>query len=57
MEQDLPKLSDLFPGMNEAELLEAEANLERYLRLVLRIYERLEAGPSPLLTRPEGTLT
>jgi hypothetical protein len=33
---------DLYPQLTENELAEAEDNLERYLTLVLRIFERLE---------------
>jgi hypothetical protein len=37
-----PTLRDLYPRLNEKELLEAEDTLDRYLLLVLRIYERIE---------------
>jgi hypothetical protein len=42
-------IRDLYPHLNEAELAEAEDNLERYLMLVLRIFERLELEEN---TRP-----
>ncbi len=55
-----PTIRDLYPHLSAAELLEAEDNLERYLALVLRIFERMEAaethpqaGP---LTQNNGTL-
>jgi len=38
----IPTIRDLYPDFNEKELAEAEENLERYLVLVLRIFERLE---------------
>ena len=37
-----PTIRDLYPHLTEEELKEAEANLERYLELVLRIFERIE---------------
>ncbi|MES2216392.1 MAG: hypothetical protein V4481_03785 [Patescibacteria group bacterium] len=40
---------DLYPHLSEEELAEADENLDRYIELVLRIYERLEAeGQLPL---------
>ena len=42
-----PTIQDLFPGLTEKELTEAEDNLERYLALVLRIFERIEANAVP----------
>jgi hypothetical protein len=38
-----PTLRDLYPHLSEEELAEAEDNLERYLKLVLRLFERMEA--------------
>jgi hypothetical protein len=35
----------LYPQLNEEQLKEAEENLERYLELVLRIYERIQKDP------------
>lgn len=40
-----PSLRDLYPEMNEAELRQAEENLERYLALVLRIFDRVRGDP------------
>ena len=40
-----PTIRDLYPNFTEQELAEAEDNLERYLALVLRIYERIQADP------------
>ena len=37
-----PTIRDLYPNLSERELAEAEDNLERYLALVLRIFERME---------------
>lgn len=37
-----PTLRDLYPNLNEKELLEVEDTLDRYLAQVLRIFERLE---------------
>ena len=52
-----PTVRDLYPGLSERELTEAEANLERYLALVLRIFERMEANPqADQLTANMGTL-
>ena len=38
-----PTIRDLYPDLNEAELAQVEDSLERYLALVLRIFERLES--------------
>ena len=38
--QSAPTIRDLYPHYTENELAEAEDNLERYLTLVLRIFER-----------------
>lgn len=40
-EQDIT-IHDLYPRLDEEQLKEAEENLERYLELVLRIYERIQ---------------
>jgi hypothetical protein len=37
-----PTIRDLYPHFTEKDLAEAEDNLERYLTLVLRIFERME---------------
>ena len=41
MTKNSPTLHELYPSLNEQELKEAEENLERYVAIVLRIYERL----------------
>lgn len=41
-ENTAPTIHDLYPDLNQRELAEAEDNLDRYLALVLRIFERLE---------------
>jgi hypothetical protein len=38
-------IRDLYPHLSEDQLKEAEENLERYLELVLRIYERIRGDP------------
>lgn len=38
-------IRDLYPRLNEEQLKEAEENLERYLELVLRIYDRIQKDP------------
>lgn len=38
-------IGDLYPSLHKAELREAEENLDRYLALVVRIHERIEAEP------------
>ena len=40
-----PSIRDLYPNFTEKELAEAEDNLEQYLLLMLRIYERIRADP------------
>ena len=35
-------IRDLYPHLSEKELEEAEDNLDRYLALALRIFERIE---------------
>jgi hypothetical protein len=39
-----PTIRDLYPDLNEEQLAEVEDSLERYLALVLRIFERLESA-------------
>jgi len=54
-----PTLHELYPYLTEKELAEVEGTFERYLTLVLRIFERLESEPNPQagqLTRNNGTL-
>ena len=48
-------LRDLYPDITDEELEEAEENLQGYLDVVLRIYERLQAEQPPL-TDSDGTL-
>ena len=36
---------DLYPHLNDEQLKEAEENLERYLELALRIYDRIRQDP------------
>ncbi len=42
-----PTIHDLYPDLTDKELAEAEDNLERYLALVLRIFERTELETAP----------
>jgi len=44
-EQEIITIRNLYPDLNEEELKEAEENMERYLELVLRIYERIRGDP------------
>ena len=39
-------IRDLYPHFNEEQLQEAERNLEEYLELSLRIYERIQSDPT-----------
>jgi hypothetical protein len=45
-----PTIRDLYPDYTENELAIAEDNLERYLTLVLRIFERRELQQADQLT-------
>jgi len=38
-------IQDLYPHLSDEEAQEAEANIERYLEVVLRIYERVRQDP------------
>jgi len=38
-------IRDLYPHLNDEQLKEAEENLERYLELTLRIYDRIRQDP------------
>lgn len=38
-----PTLRDLYPDLNDEQLAEVEDSLERYLALVMRIFNRLES--------------
>ena len=53
--ENTPTLRDLYPDLTDEELEEAEENLQGYLNVVLRIYERLQAEHTPL-TDSDGTL-
>ena len=37
-----PQLRELYPHLSDEELRESEENLNRYLNVVLRIYERIK---------------
>jgi hypothetical protein len=37
-----PTIRDLYPDLTDEELAEAEDTIERYLELVLRIFERIK---------------
>ena len=43
--RDGPTTRDLYPALNDEELKEAEDNVERYLELALRIYDRIRSDP------------
>ena len=47
MEKTVPAIQKLYPRLNEQEFKEAEDTLDRYLALVLRIFERLESETRP----------
>jgi hypothetical protein len=50
-------IRDLYPDLSEQEAAEAEARLDQYLSLVLRILERMEAEAKVgQLTYKAGTL-
>lgn len=38
-------IQDLYPNMDDAQQKEAEENLDQYLEVVLRIYERIKSDP------------
>jgi len=44
-QQEKPSIADLYPRLDKDQLKEAEGTLARYLELVLRIFERIEADP------------
>ncbi len=48
MEQKSPTIHDLYPHLTPEECALAEENLELYLALVLRIFERLKAEQAAL---------
>lgn len=45
MEQKAPTIRDLYPDLTESELTIAGDNLEQYLLLMLRIFERIQSDP------------
>jgi hypothetical protein len=47
MDQNSITIKELYPALTDSELAEAEDNLERYLALVLRIFERTELETCP----------
>ena len=57
METPPPTIEELFPHLSAEQLSQAAENLDQYLKLVLRIFERLESNPqSVALTPDNGTL-
>ena len=40
-----PTMRDLYPALSDQQLKEAEENLETYLELALRIYDRIRSDP------------
>jgi len=53
-----PTIRDLYPHLNESELAQAEDNLDRYLNLILGVFERTELDPQlPLLAPDMGTVS
>jgi hypothetical protein len=61
MAKPAPTIRDLYPHLTESELEEAERHFEQYIRVVLRMYERILADPNAYaefgrLTGNEGTL-
>ena len=38
-------IRDLYPHLNDEQLKEAEENLERYLEVTLRVYDRIRQDP------------
>jgi hypothetical protein len=53
-----PTIRDLYPHLSEQELAVAADNLERYLALVLRFFDRMKDNPqADHLTANPGTLS
>lgn len=52
-DHSIPTIRDLYPHLTDAELAQAEDNLERYIAVVLRIFERLERETSPLASEQD----
>lgn len=42
-DRELQAIRNLYPGLTDAELLEAAETLDQYARLLLRIAERIDA--------------
>jgi hypothetical protein len=40
-------IHDLYPHLDEAQLKEAEENLQRYVEIAMRIYERIQLDERP----------
>lgn len=61
MADDQPiTIRDLYPHMTEEQLAVAEANLKRYVAVIVRIYDRLQAEGRPWpkpLNRTDLTLS
>jgi hypothetical protein len=51
---DLPTIRDLFPHFTDIELEEAEDIFDRYLALVLRIFDRLEPQTDAASLTPDA---
>ena len=45
-------IENLYPNLDNDELKEAEKNLDRYLEIVIRIFDRLESEPDNEATQP-----
>jgi hypothetical protein len=57
-ENAAPTIRNLYPQLDEEELREAEQNLDRYLALVLRIFEPVESENHPQVGQlTDGTRT
>ena len=58
MEKRPPTIDEMLPGLGPDKLRDAEDILDLYLKLVLRIYERLESETNSTQLTPErGTLS
>ena len=58
-QKSVPNIRDLYPHLSDEELAVAEANLDQYLRVILRIVERLESEANEMdgkLTEDKSTL-
>ena len=45
LKQQKITIRDLYPNLDDEQLKEAEENLELYLKVVLRIYNRIRSDP------------